>query len=115
MNKELLEKLLLTTLTPYLLMSDEVADIHLKNVNLSINDRVGDSMDGLQVIIFDNLLPRHFHVKNKDGSLNAKFTIDGCKYLSGEISDADLKKIELFAKSNKGEIILHTILSPYIG
>ena len=40
--------------------------------------------------------PPHFHVKTKCGSINAKFKLDDCSLLSGEVNSKDRKRIKAF-------------------
>lgn len=40
--------------------------------------------------------PPHFHVYSNDGIIDAKFRIDNCELLGGNISSTDLKKVRAF-------------------
>lgn len=54
----------------------------------------------MRFIIYSNdHNPPHFHIKSRDGSINAKFTIDECEYISGEIKNKDIKRVKLFFKN----------------
>ena len=52
--------------------------------------------------------PPHFHVVTKDVKINAKFKIENCEIISGEIS-SKLKRIKVFYNSRKGKLILESI------
>jgi hypothetical protein len=40
--------------------------------------------------------PPHFHVKSKNGTINAKFRLDNCELIGGKIGKKDIKRIEAF-------------------
>jgi hypothetical protein len=66
----------------------------------------------MHIIIYSNdHNPPHFHVKSKDKSINAKFTIDGCRFISGTISSKEVKRIKLFHSDIKTQIIMKKIWS----
>ncbi|SFW53137.1 DUF4160 domain-containing protein [Chitinophaga sancti] len=46
--------------------------------------------------------PPHFHVKTKDGRVNASFRIDNCEVVDGNVSSPDLKRIKKFHAEHKG-------------
>ncbi|MEI6852849.1 MAG: DUF4160 domain-containing protein [Bacteroidota bacterium] len=53
--------------------------------------------------------PPHFHVKSKDLKIDAKFSIEKCELICGDISAKNLKKIKAFYQSPKGKLILEKI------
>ena len=111
MKPNILEKILTDLLTYYLGLDDISLEKHLKEVNLGTKERV-KTIDNLQVIIYSNdHNPPHFHVISKDLKINAKFSIEKCELLSGEISTKNLKKISAFYQSPKGKIVLESIWS----
>jgi len=64
----------------------------------------------MQIIIYSNdHNPPHFHVKSKDGSIDAKFKIEDCSLLKGEISNKEIKKVESFYSDPKTKIIMQKI------
>lgn len=109
MKPNILEKILKDLLTYYLGLDDISLEKHLKEANSGIKERV-KTIDDLQIIIYSNdHNPPHFHVISKDLEINAKFSIEKCELLSGEISAKDLKKINAFYQSPKGKIVLESI------
>lgn len=68
------------------------------------------TIKNMQIIIYSNDHdPPHFHVKSKDKSINAKFTIENCEYISGSISSKDIKRIKLFHSDIKTQIVMKKI------
>lgn len=106
---KILEKILGDTLEQFLLLSDSELETLLKYSDHSIKERL-TTINDLQIIIYSNDHdPPHFHVKTKELRINAKFKIEDCSLLSGEISRKELKKIKAFYKSQKGKIIMEKI------
>lgn len=69
-----------------------------------------DKIRNMEIVIYSNdHNPPHFHVFSKDKSINAKFLISDCSFLSGEISTKDRKRIELFHSDIKTQIIMNKI------
>lgn len=109
MERNILELALKDLLLYYLGLDDESLEMHLKEANTATKERV-KTIDDLQVIIYSNdHNPPHFHVKTKDLKIDAKFKIEDCELISGEISSKDLKKIKAFYLSPKGKIVLEAI------
>lgn len=109
MERNILELVLKDLLLYYLGLDDESLEMHLKEVNTATKERI-KTIDDLQVIIYSNdHNPPHFHVKTKDLKIDAKFKIEDCELISGEISSKDLKKIKAFYLSPKGKIVLEAI------
>jgi hypothetical protein len=113
MKTDIFEKILKDLLSYYLAIDDVSVEKHLDEINIAIKERV-DTIDDLQVIIFPNdHNPPHFHVKSKSLKINAKFKIENCELINGEIGSKDLKKIKAFYLSPKGKITLETIWKRY--
>lgn len=75
-----------------------------------------DRVRSMSVIIYPNdHNPPHFHVKSKNGDVDAKFKIDDGEYISGTISGKDLKRIKAFYNSDKAQIALKTVWNKYQG
>jgi hypothetical protein len=109
MNSKLWESLLTETLRYYLGLDDSSLELHLKEVNTATKERVA-TINDLQVIIYSNdHNPPHFHVKTKNLRIDAKFKIEDCKLINGEINRKNLKKIKAFYLSPKGKLILESI------
>lgn len=104
-----MEKILKDLLSYYLGLDDEALATHLKFSNTATKERV-ETIDDLQVIIYSNdHKPPHFHVKTNNRGIDAKFKIEDCELISGEISAKDLKKIRAFYLGPKGKIVLSNI------
>ena len=74
-------------------------------------EKIGNIRE-MEIFIYSNdHNPPHFHVKSKDGKINAKFKIENCELLNGEIGSKDLKKVEEFFKDQKTQIIMKLIWS----
>lgn len=109
MKSDIMEKILKELLNYYLGLDDISLEQHLKEVNTATKDRV-ETIDDLQVIIYSNdHHPPHFHVKTKNLDIDAKFKIENCELMSGNIGSKDLKKIKAFYMSPKGKIVLNQI------
>jgi len=104
-----MERILKDLLLYYLGLDDIQLDKHIKEANLATKERV-ESINDLNIIIYSNdHNPPHFHVKSKDLKISAKFTIEDCKLMSGDIGSKYLKRIKTFYDSHKGKIVLQTI------
>ena len=104
-----MERVLADLLKYYLGLDDHSLELHLKEVNTATKERVS-TIEDLQVIIYSNdHNPPHFHVKTKNLQIDAKFKIEDCELISGEISSKNLKKIKAFYLSPKGKIVLELI------
>jgi len=109
MKPDIMEKILKNLLLFYLGLDDSQLDKHIKEANLATKERV-ESINDLNIIIYSNdHNPPHFHVKSKDLKINAKFTIEDCELMSGEINSKYLKRIKAFYDSPKGKIVMQTI------
>lgn len=106
---DIMEKILKELLTYFLGLDDAGLEFHLKNPNWATKERVA-TIDDLQVIIYSNDHdPPHFHVKTKDRRIDAKFKIENCELISGDIRSKDLKKIKAFHNNIKGKMVLEAI------
>jgi hypothetical protein len=91
---------------------EQLIQIQEKGIIKEEIDRVRD----MRVIIYPNdHNPPHFHVKSKNGDVDAKFRIDNGEYISGLISGKDLKRIDAFYNSDKAQIILKDVWNRYQG
>ena len=109
MKPDIMEKILKDLLLYYLGLNDNQLDKHINEANLATKERV-ESINDLNIIIYSNdHNPPHFHVKSKDLKINAKFKIEDCELMSGDISSKYLKRIKAFYDSPKGKIVLQTI------
>lgn len=109
MKPDIMEKILTDLLSYYLGLDDTSLEKHLKQVNLATKERV-QKIDNLEVVIYSNdHIPPHFHVKSRDLKIDAKFSIEKCELLSGEINSKNLKKINAFYQSPKGKLVMETI------
>lgn len=90
-------------------LDDRSLEFHLKDVNSATKERVA-TIEDLKVIIYSNdHNPPHFHVKTKNLNIDAKFKIEDCELISGEIGSKDLKKIKAFYLSPKGKMVLELV------
>lgn len=109
MKPDIMKKILADLLAYYLGLDDISLEKHLKEANLATKERV-KVIDDLEVVIYSNdHNPPHFHVKSKDMKINAKFSIEKCELLSGEISSKNKKKIIVFYQSPKGKLVMEKI------
>jgi hypothetical protein len=109
MKMDIMERILTDLLTYFLGLDDISLEKHLKEYNFATKERV-ETINDLQVIIYSNdHNPPHFHVKSKDLKIDAKFSIEKCELLSGEINSKNMKKIFAFYQSSKGKLVLEKI------
>ncbi len=90
-------------------MTDEQIDNHIPNSR--IKERVA-MIDNMEVLIYSrDHDPPHFHVKSKDGSIDAKFRIEDCSPLpsSGDLRNKVLKRIRIWYDDIKVQIILKKV------
>tara|TARA_R110000868_G_scaffold409765_1_gene695935 strand:- start:525 stop:875 length:351 start_codon:yes stop_codon:yes gene_type:complete len=112
---KIFEKILEDLLKYYLGLDDATLELHLKEPALATKERV-ETIDDLQVIIYPNdHNPPHFHVKSKNKEIDAKFTIENCELISGNMSSKNLKKIDAFHQGMKGKMVLEMIWQKYQG
>ncbi|MDD2257148.1 MAG: DUF4160 domain-containing protein [Bacteroidales bacterium] len=109
MKLDIMERIVSDLLSYYLGLDEISLEKHLNAVNLATKERV-KVIDDLEVVIYSNdHNPPHFHVKSRDMKINAKFSIENCELLSGEISSKNLKKINAFYRSPKGQLVMEKI------
>ncbi len=109
MSLDITERILTDLLKYYLGLDDNALELHLSEVDSGTKERVA-TIDDLQVVIYSNdHNPPHFHVKTKNLKIDAKFKIENCELISGEINTKDLKKIKAFYLSPKGKMVLELI------
>lgn len=113
MSDPVMERLLTDLLAYFLGLEESAVNKHLLDPNHGTKERV-ETIDDLQIIIYPNdHLPAHFHVKSKNREIDAKFTIENCELIGGEMSAKNLKKIRAFAESAKGQIALQAVWRRY--
>jgi len=95
---EIFEKILQDLLKYYLGLDDVSLMKQLNAPALATKERVA-TIDDLQVKIYpnDHNSP-HFHVISKNREIDAKFTIEKCELLSGNMNSKNLKKLKHFIK-----------------
>ena len=64
----------------------------------------------ISIVVNQHSLP-YFTVNIEKGSGNAKFLIENCVHIEGEITPEDLKRIKAFYSDSKAQIILKKIWS----
>lgn len=92
MAKDIIIKALTDVLQIYFNYDEAIIDELLLEPNLVKKERVA-KIDDLEIIIYTNdHNPPHFHVKTKEKSIDAKFSIEKGEYLSGEIDFKESEK-----------------------
>ncbi|MBQ0736448.1 DUF4160 domain-containing protein [Aquimarina celericrescens] len=115
MSLKIFETILQDLLEYYLVLDDVSLQKHLNDPTWAIKERVA-TIDDLQVKIYPNdHNPPHFHVVSKNKEIDAKFTIEKCDLISGNMSSKNLKKINAFYQGMKGKMVLETIWKKYHG
>lgn len=80
-----------------------------------VKERV-TTLRNMHIIIYPNDHdPPHFHVKSKDKTIDAKFQIKDGAYISGDISNKDLKRIKDFFNDVKTQTLMKKIWNKYQG
>jgi hypothetical protein len=106
MKTEIFETILTPVLESFMNIDFNFENKSLQIHNLETKERV-DTVRNMKILIYPNdHNPPHFHVIAKDGSVNAKFTIDTCELISGTINSKDIKRIQAFHKHPKTVIVL---------
>jgi len=109
MANNILERILEDLLRGYMELSESEINLLLEQPNKSLKERIG-TVNDMKVIIYSNdHNPPHFHVISKDYSINAKFLIENCELISGDIKSKDLKKIKAFYSSPKTKLVMEKI------
>lgn len=97
--EEVYGKIFSDLINKYFGYSDEVIDVMLKIPGYEIKQLV-EKLDDLQVVIYSNdHNPPHFHVVNKEKTINAKFKIEDGELISGILTSKQLKKVKAFYQS----------------
>lgn len=74
-----------------------------------IKERVA-TVRNMKLIIYSNdHNPPHFHVKSNDGSINAKYSLKDCNFLSGVIGPKDDRRIKAFYEDPKAKALFDSI------
>lgn len=74
-----------------------------------IKERIA-TVRNMKLIIYSNdHYPPHFHVKSNDRSIDAKYTLNDCNFLSGFIDSKDEKRIKAFYNDPKVKAIFKKI------
>lgn len=93
----------------YWYYSDGAIEIISQIKGYEVKEQVGKIND-LKIEIFTNdHIPPHFHIISKDKSVNAKFTIENCEHISGDLTSKQMKKVKAFYNSPKTSIIMGKI------
>jgi hypothetical protein len=109
MKTDIFEKILTPVLDNYMNIDFDFPNKSLDIHNIQTKERV-KTIRNMKIIIYSNdHNPPHFHVISNDNSVNAKFTLDTCQLLSGDIETKDIKRIEAFHKDPKTIIVLTKI------
>jgi hypothetical protein len=72
-------------------------------VSLRVEKNFIASVDDLEIHVYRDHNPPHFHVKSKQRNIDAQFTLEGCELWndpSGKVRSKDVKKIKLYFKEN---------------
>ncbi|MEM0541237.1 DUF4160 domain-containing protein [Flavobacterium sp. j3] len=81
------------------------------NLGLVEKERIA-TLGNMQIIIYSNdHNPPHFHVKSKDLTIDAKFKIENCEYISGTIASKEIKIVEKFYNDVKVKMLMNQIWS----
>lgn len=104
-----MEKILNDLLAYYLGLDDYSLEKHIKSASLATKELVTTINDLNVIIRTRDHNPPHFHVQSKDLRINARFTIEKCELMDGEIASKYLKRIKAFYNSPKGKIVLQAI------
>lgn len=99
------DEILLNNLSYYL-----YAPLEYVLQGIKIKERILTS-GNLQLIVYSNdHNPPHFHVITKDGKIDARFTIEDCTPLKGNvISPTDEKRVRAFHADIKVKLMMESI------
>jgi len=98
-QNEVYGKIFSDLLNKYWQYSDDIIDTMLKIPGYEVKQLI-EKVDDLIVVIYTNdHNPPHFHVVNKDKTINAKFKIENGDLISGKLTSKQLKKIKAFYQS----------------
>ncbi|HEX2900810.1 MAG TPA: DUF4160 domain-containing protein [Bacteroidia bacterium] len=109
MENSQLEEILKDVFQTYLSYSDDFIDELLLDPFL-VRKQLVERLANLDLMIYTNdHNPPHFHVKSRDGRIDAKFIIETGELLGGEIDSKNLKKVIAFCQSPKKKAIMQMI------
>ncbi len=81
------------------------------NLGLVEKERIA-TLGNMQIIIYSNdHNPPHFHVKSKDLTIDAKFKIENCEFISGILTSKEIKIVEKFYNDVKVKMLMNQIWS----
>ena len=105
------DELFASILTPILEYYFNIPNIDKIEKGLIIKDRF-ETVRNMQIIVYSNdHIPPHFHVKSKNGEINAKFKIENCEYISGKIENKDAKRIKAFYNDVKTQVVKDKLMA----
>ncbi len=105
MTEEAATKILTIIMEKYLAMDyNLLPDV----LGYEIKQEVGRLNNIIFKIYSNDHPPAHFHVTNKEGSLDAKFSIKDCSLLEGHVSSKDMRRIQNWYKDDKVSMLLET-------
>lgn len=111
-DKETLEEKILRPILEYFINVPDI-DNHVDNSRIK---ELVDVIRNIRIVIYSNDHdPPHFHVIAKDNSINAKFTIKDCTFLGGEIGAKDIKRIRVFHRDIKTQLVMQMIWNKRYG
>jgi ribosomal protein L25 (general stress protein Ctc) len=94
-----------------IILSPIINNYFSNNLALIEKERIA-TLGNMQIIIYSNdHNPPHFHVKSKDLTIDAKFKIENCEYISGTITGKEIKIVEKFYNDVKVKMLMKQIWS----
>lgn len=88
-------------LNKYWQYPDHLIEVMLEIEGYEVKQLV-EKLDDLRVEIYSNdHHPPHFHVTNKEKTINARFKIENGEHINGELTSKQLKRIRVFYESTK--------------
>ncbi|TSE03931.1 DUF4160 domain-containing protein [Aquimarina algiphila] len=105
---EIFEKILTPILNAY--FNEKIESIEKVIID---KERIG-TVNNMEIRIYPNdHNPPHFHVISRDKKVNAKFKIENCNYISGEISGKEKRRIKSFYNDPKTIIVMTKVWNKY--
>jgi len=84
-------------------------DLEILLQGIETRERIA-TLGKMQIIIYSNdHNPPHFHVKSRDGEIDAKFKIENGEYISGNINSNGKKRINAFYNDIKVKLRMKSI------
>jgi hypothetical protein len=103
-DNDLEERVLTDVLDYWFNVPEEIVEKRLQ-----IRERV-ETIRHMQIFIYSlDHDPPHFHVKSKDGKVDARFLLENGNYWDGKIGTKDQKRIEAFFADLKTQIMMKRI------